>query len=144
MSKSVADVVQLVKDEDVKFVDFRFTDTRGKEQHVSVPVSAFDEDKFESGHAFDGSSIAGWKGIEASDMLLVPDADTAFIDPFYEESTLVLTCDVVEPADGKGYERDPRSLAKRCARARSATCSRRRRTPSWCRPSAWPPKAGPT
>src|ERR1700758_2083784 len=113
MSKSVADVVQLVKDEDVKFVDFRFTDTRGKEQHVSVPVSAFDEDKFESGHAFDGSSIAGWKGIEASDMLLVPDADTAFIDPFYEESTLVMTCDVVEPADGKGYERDPRSLAKR-------------------------------
>src|SRR3954452_18056782 len=113
MSKSVADVVQLVKDEDVKFVDFRFTDTRGKEQHVSVPVSAFDEDKFESGHAFDGSSIAGWKGIEASDMLLVPDANTAFIDPFYEESTLVLTCDVVEPADCKGYERDPRSLAKR-------------------------------
>ncbi|HKR41590.1 MAG TPA: type I glutamate--ammonia ligase, partial [Paraburkholderia sp.] len=113
MSKSVADVMQLVKDEDVKFVDFRFTDTRGKEQHVSVPLSAFDEDKFESGHAFDGSSIAGWKGIEASDMLLVPDPNTAFIDPFYEESTLVLTCDVVEPADGKGYERDPRSLAKR-------------------------------
>src|SRR3569623_1322921 len=113
MSKSVADVVQLVKDEDVKFVDFRFTDTRGKEQHDSVPVSAFDEDKFESGHAFDGSSIAGWKGIEASDMLLVPDANTAFIDPFYEESTLVLTCDVIAPADGKGYERDPRSLAKR-------------------------------
>src|ERR1700709_502596 len=113
MSKSVADGMQLVKDEDVKFVDFRFTDTRGKEQHVSVPVSAFDEDKFESGHAFDGSSIAGWKGIEASDMLLIPDADTAFIDPFYEESTLVMSCDVVEPSDGKGYERDPRSLAKR-------------------------------
>src|SRR5579863_761121 len=113
MSKSVADVMQLVKDEDVKFVDFRFTDTRGKEQHVSVPLSAFDEDKFESGHAFDGSSIAGWKGIEASDMLLLPDPNTAFIDPFYEESTLVLTCDVVEPADGKGYDRDPRSLAKR-------------------------------
>src|SRR4051795_4183804 len=113
MSKSVADVVQLVKDEDVKFVDFRFTDTRGKEQHVSVPVSHFDEDKFESGHAFDGSSIAGWKGIEASDMLLVPDANTAHIDPFYEEPTLVLTCDVVEPSDGKGYDRDPRSIAKR-------------------------------
>src|SRR5579863_1853486 len=113
MSKSVADVMQLVKDEDVKFVDFRFTDTRGKEQHVSVPLSAFDEDKFESGHAFDGSSIAGWKGIEASDMLLVPDPNTAFIDPFYEESTLVMTCDVIEPMDGKGYDRDPRSLAKR-------------------------------
>jgi len=113
MSKTVADVIALVKDEDVKFVDFRFTDTKGKEQHVSVPVSAFDEDKFESGHAFDGSSIAGWKGIEASDMLLIPDPNTAYIDPFYEETTLVLTCDVVEPADGKGYERDPRSLAKR-------------------------------
>jgi glutamine synthetase len=105
MSKTVADVMKLVKDEDVKFVDFRFTDTRGKEQHVSVPVSRFDEDKFESGHAFDGSSIAGWKGIEASDMLLMPDP-TAYIDPFYEEPTLVLTCDVIEPADGKGYDRD--------------------------------------
>lgn len=113
MSKTVADVISTVKEEDVKFVDFRFTDTKGKEQHVSVPVSAFDEDKFESGHAFDGSSIAGWKGIEASDMLLVPDPNTAYIDPFYEETTLVLTCDVVEPSDGKGYERDPRSLAKR-------------------------------
>src|SRR5580698_1520337 len=113
MSKSVADVIQLVMYEDVKFVDFRFTGTRGKEQHVSVPVSAFDEDKFESGHAFDGSSIAGWKGIEASDMLLIPDANTAFIDPFFEESTLVMSCDVVEPSDGKGYERDPRSLARR-------------------------------
>lgn len=113
MSRSVADVMQLVKDEDVKFVDFRFTDTRGKEQHVSVPVSVFGEDKFKSGHAFDGSSIAGWKSIEASDMLLMPNPDTVFIDPFYEESTLVLTCDVIEPTDGKGYERDPRSLAKR-------------------------------
>jgi glutamine synthetase len=79
-----------------------------------VPVSVFDEDKFENGHAFDGSSIAGWKGIEASDMLLMPDPRTAYIDPFYEEPTLVLTCDVVEPTDGKGYDRDPRSIAKRC------------------------------
>ncbi len=113
MSKSIADVMQLVKDHDVKFIDFRFTDTRGKEQHVSVPLSHFDADKFEQGHAFDGSSIAGWKGIEASDMLLMPDANTAYLDPFYEESTLVLTCDVIEPSDGKGYDRDPRSLAKR-------------------------------
>ncbi|MGI4982319.1 MAG: glutamine synthetase beta-grasp domain-containing protein, partial [Janthinobacterium lividum] len=113
MSKTVADVIKLVKDEDVKFVDFRFTDTKGKEQHVSVPVSHFDEDKFESGHAFDGSSIAGWKGIEASDMLLMPDPNTVYVDPFYEETTIVLSCDVVEPSDGKGYERDPRSLAKR-------------------------------
>ena len=98
---------------EVKFVDFRFTDTRGKEQHVTVPVSHFDEDKFISGHAFDGSSIAGWKGIEASDMLLMPDPNTANLDPFYEEPTLLLSCDVLEPGDGKPYERDPRSLAKR-------------------------------
>ena len=113
MAKSVADVIKMVKEDEVKFVDFRFTDTRGKEQHVTVPVSHFDEDKFTLGHAFDGSSIAGWKGIEASDMLLMPDPNTANIDPFFEEPTLILTCDVVEPADGKPYERDPRSLAKR-------------------------------
>ena len=107
------EVMKMVSDNEVKFVDFRFTDTRGKEQHVSVPVSAFNEDKFESGHAFDGSSIAGWKGIEASDMLLMPDPNTAVLDPFREESTLNLTCDVVEPSDGKGYDRDPRSIAKR-------------------------------
>ncbi len=113
MAKTVADVMKMVKDNEVKFVDFRFTDTRGKEQHVSVPVSHFDEDKFVSGHAFDGSSIAGWKGIEASDMLLMPDPNTANIDPFFEEPTLLLSCDVLEPGDGKPYERDPRSLAKR-------------------------------
>jgi glutamine synthetase type I len=113
MAKTVADVMKMVKENEIKFVDFRFTDTRGKEQHVSVPVSAFDEDKFTSGHAFDGSSIAGWKGIEASDMLLMPDPATANVDPFYEEPTLILTCDVLEPGDGKPYERDPRSLAKR-------------------------------
>src|SRR5258706_4055895 len=117
----ISSVMQRITDDKVKFIDLRFTDTRGKEQHVSVPVSAFGEDKFKSGHAFDGSSIAGWKGIEASDMLLVPDADTAFIDPFYEESTLVMTCDVVEPADGKGYERDPRSLAKRAEASMKST-----------------------
>ena len=68
MSKAVADVFKMVKDKEITFIDFRFTDTKGKEQHVSVPVSVFDEDKFENGHAFDGSSSAGWKGIEASDM----------------------------------------------------------------------------
>src|SRR5690606_29767017 len=84
MAKTVADVMQMVKDNEVKFVDFRFTDTRGKEQHVTVPISAFDEEKFSAGHAFDGSSVAGWKGIEASDMQLMPDANTANIDPFFE------------------------------------------------------------
>ena len=113
MAKTVADVMKQVKDDEIKFVDFRFTDTRGKEQHVSVPISAFDEGKFTDGHAFDGSSIAGWKGIEASDMLLMPDANTAFIDPFFQEPTLVLSCDVLEPGDGKSYDRDPRSIAKR-------------------------------
>ncbi len=113
MAKTVADVMQMVKDNDVKFVDFRFTDTRGKQHHTTVPVSHFDEDKFVSGHAFDGSSIAGWKGIEASDMQLIPDPSTANIDPFFEETTLILTCDVIEPADGKAYDRDPRSIAKR-------------------------------
>jgi glutamine synthetase len=113
MTKTVADVMKLVKEKECTFVDFRFVDTKGKEQHTSVPISHFDEDKFESGHAFDGSSIAGWKGIEASDMLLMPDPTAAYIDPFYEEPTLVITCDVIEPSDGKGYDRDPRSIAKR-------------------------------
>ena len=108
-----ADVLKMIKDKEVKFVDLRFTDTRGKEQHVTVPARQFTNDKFESGHAFDGSSIAGWKGIQASDMLLMPDPATANIDPFMDETTLLITCDVVEPTDGKGYERDPRSLAKR-------------------------------
>ena len=107
------DVMKTIKDNEVLFVDLRFTDTKGKEQHVSVPVKAFEDDKFELGHAFDGSSIAGWKGIEASDMLLLPDPDTARMDPFREENTLILTCDVIEPSTGKGYDRDPRSLAKR-------------------------------
>ena len=107
------DVLKMMADNEVKFVDFRFTDTRGKEQHVSVPAATVDEDKFSSGHAFDGSSIAGWKGIEASDMLLMPDAASARMDPFREEPTIILTCDVIEPSDMKGYDRDPRSLAKR-------------------------------
>ncbi len=110
---AAADVVKMIKENEVKFVDLRFTDTRGKEQHVSIPSHIVSESWFESGHAFDGSSIAGWKGIQASDMILMPDAETANIDPFMEEATLILTCDVIEPSDGKGYDRDPRSLAKR-------------------------------
>lgn len=110
---SAADVMKMVKDNEVRFVDFRFTDTRGKEHHVSVPAKAFADDKFTDGHAFDGSSIAGWKGIQASDMLLMPDPDSVRMDPFTDEPTLILTCDVVEPTDGKGYDRDPRSIAKR-------------------------------
>src|SRR5437762_1513642 len=81
-----ADVLKMLKEKEVKFVDLRFTDTRGKEQHVTVPVKAFDADKFDAGHAFDGSSIAGWKGIQASDMLLMPDPSTATIDPFMDDT----------------------------------------------------------
>src|SRR5512143_1011439 len=110
---SPADVLKMLKEKEVKFVDLRFTDTRGKEQHVSTPAKVFTMDKFEAGHAFDGSSIAGWKGIQASDMLLMPDPGSAYIDPFMDETTLNITCDVVEPTDGKGYARAPRSLAKR-------------------------------
>jgi glutamine synthetase len=113
MAMSANDVLKLIKDRDVKFVDFRFTDTRGKEHHVGVPAKYVGMEKFEDGHAFDGSSISGWKGIQASDMLLMPQAETAFIDPFMDEVTLVISCDVVDPTDGKGYDRDPRSIAKR-------------------------------
>ncbi len=113
MSMTASDVLKMVKDNEAKFIDFRFTDTKGKEQHVSVPVSQMGQHKFDDGHAFDGSSVAGWKGIEASDMLLYPDPNSAFIDPFREETTICISCDVIEPSDGKGYERDPRSLAKR-------------------------------
>src|SRR4026208_16203 len=110
---AAGDVFKTIKENEVKFVDLRFTDTKGKEQHVTVPVKAFGEDKFSDGHAFDGSSIAGWKGIEASDMLLMPDPDSARMDPFFDEPTLVLSCDVLEPSTGKGYERHPRPSPKK-------------------------------
>jgi glutamine synthetase len=110
---SATDVLKLIKDKDVKFVDFRFADTRGKEQHVSVPVSTIDEDVFKEGKMFDGSSIAGWKGIQESDMVLMPDADSAVMDPFMDEPTLILRCDILEPHTMQGYDRDPRSIAKR-------------------------------
>ena len=106
-------VMKMIKDNGVKFIDFRFTDTRGKEQHVSIPTHQVDADLFTDGKMFDGSSIAGWKGINESDMILMPEADTAVMDPFTDEPTLILTCDIVEPSTGQGYERDPRSLAKR-------------------------------
>ena len=107
-----ADILKMLKEKEVKFVDLRFTDTRGKEQHVSVPTKMFTMDKFEDGHAFDGSSIAGWKGIQASDMLLYPDAVTARMDPFTDEAVLNINCDVVEPADGKPYNRCPRGIGR--------------------------------
>jgi len=110
---SAADVLKMIKDEGVAFVDFRFTDTKGKEQHVSVPHHMVDESVFEDGKMFDGSSIAGWKGINESDMILMPEPETAVIDPFMQDKTLILRCDVIEPANMQGYDRDPRSIAKR-------------------------------
>jgi glutamine synthetase len=110
---SASDVMKMIKDNDVKFVDLRFTDTRGKEQHVTVPAHVVDEDMFEDGKMFDGSSIAGWKGINESDMILMPDPESAVMDPFFNDPTLILRCDIVEPSTGQGYERDPRSIAKR-------------------------------
>ena len=110
---STADILKMIEDESVKFVDLRFTDTKGKEQHVTLPVSAVDEDLFEDGKMFDGSSISGWKGINESDMILMPDKDTAMLDPFFMDKTLLVRCDIVEPSTMQGYERDPRSIAKR-------------------------------
>ncbi|MDD4965930.1 glutamate--ammonia ligase [Halothiobacillus sp.] len=110
---SVSHAMKMMEENGVKFVDFRFTDTRGKQQHVTYPAARVDEDCFESGMMFDGSSIAGWKGINASDMILMPDASSAVMDPFSEESTMILICDVIEPDTMQGYTRDPRSVAKR-------------------------------
>ncbi|MEE2001944.1 glutamate--ammonia ligase [Alkalimonas sp. MEB108] len=108
-----ASVMKMIEENEVKYVDLRFTDTKGKEQHVTVPVSQISEDFFEDGKMFDGSSIMGWKGINDSDMILMPDPDTAVMDPFFEESTLNIRCNVIEPGTMQGYDRDPRSIALR-------------------------------
>ncbi len=110
---SAKDVLKLIKDSGAKFFDFRFTDTHGKEQHVTVPVSQIDEEVFTDGKMFDGSSIQGWKGINESDMILMPDPSTAVLDPFSDEPMVNITCDIVEPSTMQGYERDPRSVARR-------------------------------
>ncbi|MBQ0747936.1 MAG: glutamate--ammonia ligase [Marinobacter sp.] len=109
MSKTV----DLIKEHEVKWVDMRFTDSRGKEQHVTIPATEVNEDFFAEGKMFDGSSIAGWKGINESDMILMPDDSSSVVDPFTEESTINITCDIVEPSTMQGYERDPRSVARR-------------------------------
>ena len=110
---SAGDVLKMIQDNDARYVDFRFTDTRGKEHHVTVPSHSVDESVFEVGKMFDGSSIAGWKGINGSDMILMPDPDSAVMDPFFSDPTLILRCDILEPATMQGYGRDPRSVAKR-------------------------------
>lgn len=110
---SVENVLALIQENEVKFIDLRFTDTKGKEQHVSIPSHQVDDDFFEEGKMFDGSSVAGWKGINESDMVMMPDASSAVLDPFTEESTLNIRCDILEPSTMQGYDRDPRSIAKR-------------------------------
>ncbi len=107
------DVIKLIKEKEVKWADLRFTDTRGKEQHVTIPAKLVDDGLFRDGKMFDGSSIGGWKGINESDMILMPEAGTAILDPFFEDPTINIRCDVIEPATMQGYERDPRSLGKR-------------------------------
>src|ERR687885_2916470 len=107
------EVLKMIKDNDVRYVDLRFTDPRGKWQHVTFDVSMIDEEIFSEGQMFDGSSIAGWKVINESDMTLMPDPATACIDPFFAETTLVLVCDVLEPTTGEPYGRDPRGIARK-------------------------------
>ncbi|WP_278922363.1 MULTISPECIES: type I glutamate--ammonia ligase [Pseudophaeobacter] len=106
-------VLQMIKDEDAAYVDIRFTDVRGKLQHVTVDVDLVDEDFLEEGFMFDGSSIAGWKSIENSDMKLMADTTSAYVDPFYAEKTICIHCSIVEPDTGEAYERDPRGTAQK-------------------------------
>ena len=109
---NVNNVLKLIKEKEVKFVDLRFTDPRGKWQHVTFDLSMVDDDFLTNGTMFDGSSIAGWKAINESDMTLVPDCDTAIVDPFFAQTTLAIVCDVIEPMTGQRYARCPRSIAK--------------------------------
>ena len=121
---SISNVVRMIEENDVRFVDLRFTDTKGKQHHFTVPAAVVLDDPeewFENGQPFDGSSIGGWKGIQASDMQLRPDPATAFVDPFFDDATVVFTCDVIDPADGQGYGRDPRSIARRAEAYLKAT-----------------------
>ncbi|WP_102958357.1 type I glutamate--ammonia ligase [Mangrovicella endophytica] len=110
---SANDILKQIKDNDIKFVDLRFTDPKGKMQHVTMDISIVDEDLFSEGTMFDGSSIAGWKAINESDMVLMPDPETAHMDPFFAQSTMAIMCDILDPISGEGYNRDPRGTAKR-------------------------------
>ncbi len=113
MSDAVQDLLQYIQDKEIKFLDLRFTDTKGKEHHITIPVSQIDEDFFEDGKMFDGSSIGGWRGINKSDMVLMPDPTSWHQDPFYADPTVFIRCDILEPKTMTGYDRDPRSIAKR-------------------------------
>ncbi|WP_337236367.1 glutamate--ammonia ligase [Proteus faecis] len=110
---SLEHVLSMIEEHKVKYIDLRFTDTRGKEQHLTIPAHQVNDDFFEEGKMFDGSSIGGWKGINESDMVLMPDATTVMLDPFFQDPTLIIRCDVLEPGTMQGYDRDPRSISKR-------------------------------
>ena len=112
-STHVTKVFKMIKDEAVKMVDFKFMDFPGQWQHFSVPVGQLEQSSFEDGFGFDGSSIRGWKAINESDMLIIPDARTAFIDHFIDVKTISLICDVHDPLTKEKYERCPRSIAQR-------------------------------
>jgi glutamine synthetase len=111
MSKDV--VFAAIKEHDAKFIDLRFTDTRSQIHHITIPVSAVDDDFIENGKMFDGSSITGWQKIHQSDLALIPDCDTILLDPFYQDNTLIIQCNIVDPQTMMGYQRDPRSIAQR-------------------------------
>jgi glutamine synthetase len=113
--------LNLIKESEARWVDLRFTDTKGKEQHVSIPIGEVGDDFFVEGKMFDGSSIAGWKGINESDMILMPDDSTAVLDPFTDEPTVIIRCGIVEPSTMQGYERDPRSIAERAEKYLQST-----------------------
>ncbi|HEY2481641.1 MAG TPA: glutamine synthetase beta-grasp domain-containing protein, partial [Caulobacteraceae bacterium] len=110
---SPAEIHKLIKEKEAKYVDVRFTDMRGKLQHVTFDVDLVDDDFLTDGVMFDGSSIAGWKAINESDMKLRPDLSTANVDPFYQQTTLTLFCDVLNPDTNEPYNRDPRSMARK-------------------------------
>src|SRR3990172_7409953 len=110
---SYQNIKELIKTHEVKFIDLRFTDLRGKEQHLTIPASQMSENLLTDGKMFDGSSLAGWKSVHDSDMVLKPDPTTAVLDPFLDEMTLLLRCDIYDPTSMQSYSRDPRSLAKR-------------------------------
>ena len=110
---TASDVLKQIKDNDIRFVDLRFSDPKGKLQHVTMDIAEISEDTFADGVMFDGSSISGWKAINESDMVLMPDPTTAHMDPFFAQSTMVILCDVLDPISGESYNRDPRSTAKK-------------------------------
>ncbi|MAG06044.1 MAG: glutamine synthetase, partial [Sphingomonadaceae bacterium] len=110
---SASDVLKQIKDEGIEWVDLRFTDPKGKWQHLTMVAGVLGEDELEDGLMFDGSSIAGWKVINESDMILKPDLERVYIDPFSAEPMMILFCDIVEPSTGEWYARDPRTTAKR-------------------------------